>query len=105
MDWTSRTRVAGAAGAAALLVAAFGGGVGAQSDAAVTLTYSVFNNEANIAIAQGLADTYMAQHPNVTIAIETRPTGSEGDNLVKTASRRATWQTCSPTTRARCCRP
>ena len=44
----------------------------------------VSQSEANIAIAQSLADTYMAQHPNVTIAIETRPTGSEGDNLVKT---------------------
>ena len=34
--------------------------------------------------AQALADAYTAQHPNVTIEIETRPGGTEGDNIVKT---------------------
>ena len=34
--------------------------------------------------ANALVSAYTATHPNVTINIETRPTGTEGDNLVKT---------------------
>ena len=34
--------------------------------------------------AQALADAYTAKHPNVTFEIETRPGGTEGDNIVKT---------------------
>ncbi|MGV2436906.1 MAG UNVERIFIED_CONTAM: extracellular solute-binding protein [Anaerolineae bacterium] len=33
---------------------------------------------------QALVDAYTSQHPNVTIEIETRPGGTEGDNIVKT---------------------
>jgi raffinose/stachyose/melibiose transport system substrate-binding protein len=51
---------------------------------AVTLTYLVDDTEATRTLAQALADAYTVKHPNVTIEIETRPGGSEGDNLVKT---------------------
>lgn len=50
----------------------------------VTLTYLVDDSEANQATAKALADAYMALHPNVTITIESRPGGTEGDNIVKT---------------------
>jgi raffinose/stachyose/melibiose transport system substrate-binding protein len=50
----------------------------------VTLTYLVDDSEANQATAKALADAYMALHPNVTINIESRPGGTEGDNIVKT---------------------
>jgi len=50
----------------------------------VTLTYLVDDSEATQASAQALADAYTALHPNVTISIETRPGGTEGDNIVKT---------------------
>src|SRR5688572_27484528 len=49
-----------------------------------TLTYLVDDSEANQATAKTLADAYMALHPNVTITIESRPGGTEGDNIVKT---------------------
>jgi raffinose/stachyose/melibiose transport system substrate-binding protein len=52
--------------------------------APVTLTYLVDDSEANQATAKALADAYMALHPNVTINIESRPGGTEGDNIVKT---------------------
>ena len=52
--------------------------------APVTLTYLVDDSEANQATAKALADAYMALHPNVTITIESRPGGTEGDNIVKT---------------------
>src|SRR5687767_11581935 len=54
------------------------------SDEPVTLTYLVDDSEANQATAKALADAYMALHPNVTITIESRPGGTEGDNIVKT---------------------
>lgn len=51
---------------------------------AVTLTYLVDDTEATRTVTQALADAYTAKHPNVTINIETRPGGSDGDNVVKT---------------------
>ena len=50
----------------------------------VTLTYLVDDTEATQARAQALADAYTAAHPNVTFDIETRPGGTDGDNIVKT---------------------
>ena len=50
----------------------------------VTLTYLVDDSEANQATAKALADAYTALHPNVIINIESRPGGTEGDNIVKT---------------------
>jgi len=52
--------------------------------APVTLSYLVDDSEANQASAKALADAYMALHPNVTINVESRPGGTEGDNVVKT---------------------
>jgi raffinose/stachyose/melibiose transport system substrate-binding protein len=52
--------------------------------AAVTLTYLVDDSEANQASAKALAEAYMALHPEVTITVESRPGGTEGDNIVKT---------------------
>ena len=50
----------------------------------VTLTYLADDSEATQTSAKALADAYMALHPNVTITVESRPGGTEGDNLVKT---------------------
>lgn len=52
--------------------------------APVTLTYLVDESQATQDTAHALADAYMALHPNVTINIELRPGGTEGDNIVKT---------------------
>jgi raffinose/stachyose/melibiose transport system substrate-binding protein len=50
----------------------------------VTLTYLADDSEATQTSAKALADAYMALHPNVTINVESRPGGTEGDNIVKT---------------------
>ena len=50
----------------------------------VTLTYLVDDTDATQARANALADAYTAKHPNVTFEVETRPGGTEGDNIVKT---------------------
>ena len=108
---TSATRIGALGLLAALAVTACGGGFGgaspttapttAPTDApsaqateaaspseaaaeAVTLNWFVDDNNVTQARLQGLIDAYTKLHPNVTITIETRPGGTEGDNIVKT---------------------
>jgi len=50
----------------------------------VTLTYLADDSEVTQSMVHSLADAYMAKNPNVTIEIENRPQGSDGDNVVKT---------------------
>lgn len=50
----------------------------------VTLIYLVDESQNSQDMAKALADAYTALHPNVTITIESRPGGTEGDNIVKT---------------------
>lgn len=50
----------------------------------VTLTYLVDDSQASQDMTHALAEAYQALHPNVTIEIESRPGGTEGDNVVKT---------------------
>ncbi len=50
----------------------------------VTLTYLVDDSQNSQDTTKALADAYMALHPNVTITIESRPGGTDGDNIVKT---------------------
>lgn len=57
---------------------------GAASGEPVTLTYLVDDSESNQLMTKTLAAAYTALHPNVTINVEARPGGTDGDNLVKT---------------------
>jgi raffinose/stachyose/melibiose transport system substrate-binding protein len=74
--------LASVAGVAALALA--GCGNGGDSGDSVTLTYLVDNLDQTVAVNQALADAFEAQNPGVQIEIETRPGGTEGDNIVKT---------------------
>ncbi|MGR6920190.1 ABC transporter substrate-binding protein [[Actinomadura] parvosata] len=82
-------RVLGAA-LAALTVAALtscGSGSGAGSgagDGSVTLKFLVDNSQATVDTAKALADAFMKANPTIKIETETRPGGSEGDNIIKT---------------------
>jgi raffinose/stachyose/melibiose transport system substrate-binding protein len=49
-----------------------------------TLTFLVDNADASLKPAQGLADAFHAKNPDITVQVQTRPGGSEGDNIVKT---------------------
>ncbi|MHB8629589.1 MAG: ABC transporter substrate-binding protein [Aggregatilineales bacterium] len=60
------------------------GGQAASAQSKVTLTYLVDNSQNTVDTSNALANAYMALHPNVTISIETRPGGTDGDNLIKT---------------------
>ncbi len=50
----------------------------------VSLTFLVPSAEDDLVPAEALVDAYEAENPDVTIDIETRPGGTEGDNIVKT---------------------
>ena len=56
----------------------------AQDAEPVTLTWYIDDNNVTADRLQGLVDAYTAINPNVTFEIETRPGGTDGDNLVKT---------------------
>jgi raffinose/stachyose/melibiose transport system substrate-binding protein len=69
-----------------LALSACGGddGGGTNEDGSVTLSFLVDNSETSVVVAEGLAEAYTAANPDVTVEVETRPQGSEGDNIVKT---------------------
>lgn len=55
----------------------------AGAAAAQELTVLVDNNPVNVAAFEAMTEAYTAQNPDVTFTIDVRPSGSEGDNLVK----------------------
>ena len=57
-----------------------GGGDGEE----VTLSLLVGDDATGVAQAEGLTAAFTELHPNITFDIETRPGGTEGDNIVKT---------------------
>jgi raffinose/stachyose/melibiose transport system substrate-binding protein len=49
-----------------------------------TITFLVDNADGSVKPAQGLAAAFHAKNPDITVQVQTRPGGSEGDNIVKT---------------------
>ncbi|QIG39483.1 extracellular solute-binding protein [Microbacterium sp. 4R-513] len=75
--------VGGVAMAMTLAGCSAGGGA-SSTDGSVTLSYLVDNGEATVVVAEALAKAFEAENPDIKIDVQTRPQGSEGDNLVKT---------------------
>ncbi len=50
----------------------------------IELTILVDAQETAVQTIEGLGSAFTAQNPNITIELETRPGGDEGDNIVKT---------------------
>ena len=69
-----------------VLGACSAGSLGSSDDegGGTTLTFLVDNAEGSLKPAQGLADAFHAKNPDITVQVQTRPGGSEGDNIVKT---------------------
>ena len=61
-----------------------GGGDSGDSGGKVTLSFLVDNGDATVKMSQQLAKDFTAGNPNIAVNVETRPGGTEGDNLVKT---------------------
>ena len=81
-----RSLVAIGAGGLALSLALAGCSAGDSDseDGATSLTFLVDNGEATVATAEALAEAFTAENPDITIEVETRPQGADGDNVVKT---------------------
>jgi raffinose/stachyose/melibiose transport system substrate-binding protein len=71
-------------GIAALALAGCSSTGGETADGPVTLTLLADNSESTLLPTQALVDAFMAENPDITIEVETRPQGAEGDNTVKT---------------------
>ncbi|MGZ0145581.1 ABC transporter substrate-binding protein [Kribbella sp. WER1] len=48
------------------------------------LTYLIGNQDQDVKEGEQIAKDFHAKNPNITVKLETRPAGSEGDNIVKT---------------------
>ena len=87
-----RTIAAGALAAATILAggACSAGSLGSSDDEGggeggkVTLSLLVDNSEDTVRAGEQLAKDFTAKNPNITVKTETRPAGTEGDNIIKT---------------------
>ncbi|MFB9442708.1 ABC transporter substrate-binding protein [Dactylosporangium vinaceum] len=59
-------------------------GSSGDSGAGTTISFLADNSDASLSTAKGLADAFNARNTGVTVKVETRPQGGEGDNIVKT---------------------
>ena len=89
MFMVSRRRMAALAAVAVgawVLSACSPGDLGTSGNGgeAVTLSFLVDNSDPTVKTAQGLVDAFTAKNPTIKISVETRPQGSDGDNIVKT---------------------
>jgi raffinose/stachyose/melibiose transport system substrate-binding protein len=71
-----------AAGCSAGSLGSSSGGGG--SAGATTITFLTGGTDTDVASAKAVIDAFQAANPNITVKPDTRPAGSEGDNLVKT---------------------
>jgi raffinose/stachyose/melibiose transport system substrate-binding protein len=61
-----------------------GSGAAPAADGTVTLKYLVDNGQGSVDTAKAMTEAFMKANPKIKIEMETRPPGSEGDNIVKT---------------------
>ncbi|WP_369068317.1 ABC transporter substrate-binding protein [Kineococcus terrestris] len=81
----TRALIAAAALAALPLSACSAGSLGSSSEEGVTaITLLVGNAEENVLAAEAVAEAFEAENTDVDVTVETRPGGTEGDNLIKT---------------------
>ena len=59
-------------------------GAGGDEGGGVTLRFLVDNSDDTVKVAEQLAKDFAAANAGITVKVETRPQGGEGDNLVKT---------------------
>lgn len=68
----------------ALSLMALAGCSSAGSGDGSEIDFLVDNGADNVAAAEALIEAFTAENPDISITLETRPAGGEGDNLVKT---------------------
>jgi raffinose/stachyose/melibiose transport system substrate-binding protein len=62
------------------------GSLGSSEDEGgkTALSFLVDNNDQTVKTAEALAKDFAAKHTDITVKVETRPQGTDGDNIVKT---------------------
>jgi raffinose/stachyose/melibiose transport system substrate-binding protein len=70
--------------AAGCSAGSLGSSSGEGSAGATTITFLTGATDTEVASAKSVIEAFQAANPNITIKHDTRPGGSEGDNLVKT---------------------
>jgi raffinose/stachyose/melibiose transport system substrate-binding protein len=78
--------IALAAGAVLALAGCSAGSLGSSGGGGdgVSLTFLVPSNQSTTNAAESAAKAFTAQNPGITVNVESRPSGSEGDNIIKT---------------------
>jgi len=69
------------------LTACSAGSLGSSDDSgggSVEITYLIGNQDQDVKAANQLVKDFTAKNPGITVKTETRPAGTEGDNIVKT---------------------
>ncbi|WP_188189779.1 ABC transporter substrate-binding protein [Nonomuraea sp. SYSU D8015] len=84
MKTSHRARGTALAVVATAALTSCGSSSGPAADGTVTLSFLVDNSQATVDTAKALTDAFMQANPKIKIETETRPGGSEGDNIVKT---------------------
>lgn len=89
MTWRTRGRSAGAlvvlAACALALAGCSAGDLGSSGpEGKTTLTFLVDDSPQSVEPAEQLAEDFAKQNAGITVDVETRPGGAEGDNVVKT---------------------
>ena len=69
---------------AAVSLALAGCASGGSSDGSVEISWLVNSGDANELLAAAVIEAFEAENPNVTVNLDLRPAGTEGDNLIKT---------------------
>ena len=83
--WRVAAVLAGALVLSACSAGSLGSSSGGDGDGGgETLSFLVDNGESSVALAEALAEDFNASGTGTTVEVETRPAGTEGDNLVKT---------------------
>ncbi|GAB3934595.1 ABC transporter substrate-binding protein [Micromonospora vulcania] len=72
--------------AALLLAGCSAGSLGSSDDSGgkVALSFLVDNTPQTVKTGEQLAKDFTAKNPDITVKVETRPAGTDGDNIVKT---------------------
>jgi raffinose/stachyose/melibiose transport system substrate-binding protein len=81
---TAAAALAASGCSAGSLGSSSGGSSGGGSAASTTITLLTGAQDTDVASAKAVIAAFQAANPNITVKNETRPGGSEGDNLVKT---------------------
>ncbi|GAA0934662.1 ABC transporter substrate-binding protein [Virgisporangium aurantiacum] len=79
-----RTALLAAVSGLLALTACTPGSLGDSDGDGTALSYLVDNEPSTVKTAEALAKAFNAKYPELSIKVETRPQGGEGDNIVKT---------------------